>query len=68
MNSPMGHSPRPHIIDDPRVLARILSTHLGVDADEIPDQLPKTAEDLLLLDLDLDAPVDACDIGVHEKT
>ncbi len=50
----MAQPPRPHVIDDPRVLARLLAEHLPVPLEEIPAELPDSAADLLLIDQDIE--------------
>ena len=65
--SPMGQLPNPYVVDEPPVLDRLLSLHLAVEFDEIPGELPQAAPDLLLKDLDLDAPREERDAGVYEE-
>lgn len=63
----MGQLPNPYFVDEPRVLERLLSPHLPVGVDEIPEELPKMVRDLLVKDLDLDAPTEERNLEVHKK-
>ena len=63
----MGQSPKPHVVDEPCTLARLLSSRLPLSVEDLGEETPVLTQDVVVTDVNHQASVEGQGVEVEDR-